>query len=156
MAPKPPTASASQPKKAPKASRAAKSKGGIRSTHTALGIAKKPLRNDKRTPKRRAADMARLEKTLPTLNTVVPAAASGKIKGGRGKIGKVFVDDHDADKLHRFVEQAAGKHDVGVESKLERAVCSLTGGRNEEHALTMRLEESRGHKGGPETRGREA
>ncbi|KAI5844740.1 hypothetical protein BZA05DRAFT_157020 [Tricharina praecox] len=121
MAPKPPTASASQPKKAPKASRAAKSKGGIRSTHTALGIAKKPLRNDKRTPKRRAADMARLEKTLPTLNTVVPAAASGKIKGGRGKIGKVFVDDHDADKLHRFVEQAAGKHDVGVESKLERA-----------------------------------
>jgi len=119
MAPKPPAAG---PKKAPKASRAPKSKGGIKSTHTSLGVAKKPPRNDKRTPKQRTADIARLEKTLPTLNTVVPAAALGKIKGGRGKIGKVFVDDHDSDKLHRFVEQAAGKQDVGVESKLERAV----------------------------------
>jgi len=124
MAPKPPDAG---PKKAPKASRAPKSKGGTKSTHTSLGVARKPVRNDKRTPKQRAADIARIEKTLPTLNTVVPAAAAGKIRGGRGKIGKVFVDDHDTVKLHRFVEQAAGKHDVGVVSKLERAVCFPVG-----------------------------
>jgi hypothetical protein len=120
MAPKPP----SKPvKKAPKASRPAKSKGGIKTTHTPLGVVKATkAKNDKRTPKQRANDLVRLEKTLPTLNTVVPEGATGKIKGGRGKIGKVFVDDHDTDKMMRMIEQAAGKQEVGEESKLERAV----------------------------------
>jgi len=109
-------------KKAPAASRPTKSLGGIKSkTHTANGVAKPAHKNDKRTPKQRAADLARLEKALPVLNTVVPAEALGKKKGGHGKIGKVFVDDHDKDKMMRFVEQAAGKQEHGEESKLERA-----------------------------------
>jgi hypothetical protein len=108
------------PKKAPKSSRP--TKAGGKPTHTSLGVAKKLHKNDKRTPKQRVAEIARLEKTLPTLNAVVPAAASGKVKGGRGKIGKVFVDDHDTAKLMRLVEQAAGKQEHGEESKLERAV----------------------------------
>ncbi|KAF8246469.1 hypothetical protein K440DRAFT_662062 [Wilcoxina mikolae CBS 423.85] len=107
------------PKKPPRPSRPTKTGG--KPTHTSLGVAKKPHKNDNRTPRQRQAEIARLEKTLPTLNTVVPAAATGKVKGGRGKIGKVFVDDHDTDKLMRFVEQAAGKQEHGEESKLERA-----------------------------------
>ncbi|KAA8913172.1 hypothetical protein FN846DRAFT_903103 [Sphaerosporella brunnea] len=113
------------PKKAPKASRPTKSRGGgLKPTHTSLGVAKAHSgggKNDKRTPKQRAAELVRLEKTLPTLNTVVPKGATGKVKGGRGKIGKVFVDDHDKDKFLRMIEQAAGKQEVGEESKLERA-----------------------------------
>lgn len=53
---------------------------------------------------------------------MVPAGATGKVKGGHGKIGKVFTEDHDTDKLMRFIEQAAGKQEVGEESKLEKAV----------------------------------
>ena len=118
MAPRPP---ADKPKKAPQASRSTQARRNAK-THTAFGVAKTVLRGDKRTPKQRAADRARLEKNLPTLNTVVPAGADGKVKGGKGKIGKVFVDDHDTDKLMRMIEQAAGKQESGEESKLEKAV----------------------------------
>ena len=131
------------PKKAPKASRPTRTGKGAgagkpRATHTALGVAKRarPARGgDTRTARQRAAETARLEKTLPALNGVVPPAAkagrgggggggsgAGRI-GGRGKIGKVFVDDHDTTKLLRLIEQAAGKQQVGEESRLERAVC---------------------------------
>ncbi|CCX16724.1 hypothetical protein FPQ18DRAFT_342085 [Pyronema domesticum] len=108
----------SAPKKAPKASRPTRTKNR---THTSAGVAKKPIKNDKRTPKQRAAELERLAKSLPVLNTVVPAGATGKVKGGHGKIGKVFTEDHDTDKLMRFIEQAAGKQEVGEESKLEKA-----------------------------------
>lgn len=122
------------PKKAPRASRPTRTGAGKpRATHTALGVAKRARAargGDTRTAKQRAAETARLEKTLPALNAVVPPAATagrggGKAgrAGGHGKIGKVFIDDHDTAKLLRLIEQAAGKQQVGEESRLERAVC---------------------------------
>lgn len=71
--------------------------------------------------------LAELEKTLPVLNTVVPVPSAqrngiaGKA-GGRGKKGKIFVGDHEKEKLLRMVEKAAMGVEGEVESKLEKAV----------------------------------
>ncbi|KAI5803143.1 hypothetical protein EDC01DRAFT_645987 [Geopyxis carbonaria] len=92
-------------------------------THNSVGVykTKAALRGDTRTPRQRAAALKRLETTLPVLNTIVPAAASVKRKGGNGKIGKVFVEDHDMVRLMRMVETVSGKKEGEAESKLEKA-----------------------------------
>lgn len=66
--------------------------------------------------------LKQLEKSLPTLNTVVPGDSRKK---GTGKQKKTYVGDADKEMLQRIVESVAQKVDRGVESKLEKAVSKL-------------------------------